>query len=54
VAAPERLSTAAREAVERADRIGVSAIGCFEVATLVCRRRIVLNRPVGHPPPRRS
>jgi PIN domain nuclease of toxin-antitoxin system len=36
------LGDAWREALERADRIGVSAISCFEVAWLVHHGRIVL------------
>lgn len=44
---PGRLSAPARGAIERADRIGVCTISCWEVATLVRRGRIELDREVG-------
>jgi PIN domain nuclease of toxin-antitoxin system len=43
---PSRLSQAAREALDRADEIGVSAISCFELAGLVRRGRIRLDRSI--------
>lgn len=45
VAAPDRLSKRAREAVDGATEIGVSAISAWEVATLEQRGRITLDRP---------
>lgn len=44
-AAPDRLSPAARDAIDRADEIGVSAISAWEVAMLVERGRVSLDRP---------
>ena len=44
--APEKLSRPAARAIERADRIGVCTISAWEVATLVERRRIALDRDV--------
>jgi PIN domain nuclease of toxin-antitoxin system len=44
--APERLSDAAREAIDQAPSIGVSTLSAWEVATLVARRRISLDRDV--------
>ncbi len=41
---PNRLSSTAHEAIERAGSLGVPAICCFEVATLHARRRIELLR----------
>jgi PIN domain nuclease of toxin-antitoxin system len=46
-AQPERLSTAARRAIDDADRIGVSTLSAWEVAMLVVRRRIELDRDIG-------
>ncbi len=46
VAAPERLSQAAREAVERA-RVCVSTLSAWEIAMLSTRGRISLDRDVG-------
>ena len=45
VAAPDRLSPAAREAIDRADEIGIPAICAWEVAMLVERGRVRLDRP---------
>jgi PIN domain nuclease of toxin-antitoxin system len=45
VAKPEKLSKRAAEALEQADRLAVSAISCREVATLVSKGRLVLDRP---------
>jgi PIN domain nuclease of toxin-antitoxin system len=46
VSEPRRLSRPARHAIERADRIGVCSISCWEVAMLVRRGRIALDRDV--------
>lgn len=42
--APEKLSTRARDEIGRADRVAVSTMSCLEIATLVRRRRITLDR----------
>ncbi len=44
---PELLSARAREAIDRADRVGVCTISCWEVTMLVVRGRIALDREVG-------
>jgi len=44
VAEPKLLGRRASSAIQRADRIAVSAISCLEVATAVNRRRISLDR----------
>lgn len=41
---PDKLSPRAREAVEAADEVGVSAVSCWEVGMLA-RGRIHLDRP---------
>jgi PIN domain nuclease of toxin-antitoxin system len=41
---PERLSDAAREAIDGASRIGVSTLSVWEIATLTARGRISLDR----------
>jgi PIN domain nuclease of toxin-antitoxin system len=43
---PERLTTRVRRAIDEADRVLVSAISVWEVAMLVARRRIQLDRAV--------
>lgn len=43
---PTRLSTAARRAIDEAERVLVSAISVWEVAMLIAKRRIQLDRPV--------
>jgi PIN domain nuclease of toxin-antitoxin system len=43
---PERLSPRARRAIDQADGVLVSAISVWEVAMLVAKRRIQLDRPV--------
>jgi PIN domain nuclease of toxin-antitoxin system len=43
-ASPARLSARARAAIEAAGEIAVSAISVWEVATLVARRRLELDR----------
>lgn len=44
--APERLSDAARRAIDGASRIGVSTLSAWELATLTVRGRISLDREV--------
>jgi PIN domain nuclease of toxin-antitoxin system len=46
IAEPSKLSRAARRAIDDAETIGVCAISAWEVATLVRRRRISLDRDV--------
>lgn len=46
VAQPDRLSAAARAALDDAERIGVSTLSVWEVAMLTARKRISLDRPV--------
>ncbi len=41
---PERLSDAARQAIRSADQVGVSTFSCWEVARLVERGRLELDR----------
>jgi PIN domain nuclease of toxin-antitoxin system len=43
---PGRLSARARAAVEAADALGVSAISVWELATLVAKKRLELDRDV--------
>jgi PIN domain nuclease of toxin-antitoxin system len=43
---PKRLSPRARRALDEAERLLVSAISVWEVAMLVAKRRIQLDRPV--------
>jgi PIN domain nuclease of toxin-antitoxin system len=43
---PKRLTTGARRAIDQAERALVSAISVWEVAMLVAKRRIQLDRPV--------
>jgi len=43
---PARLGKAGRRAVDQARTIGIPAICCLEVAALVARGRVVLDRPV--------
>jgi PIN domain nuclease of toxin-antitoxin system len=43
---PKHLSTAARRAIDQAEHKLVSAISVWEVAMLVAKRRIQLDRPV--------
>jgi PIN domain nuclease of toxin-antitoxin system len=43
---PNRLSARARRAIDEAERALVSAISVWEVAMLVAKRRIRLDRPV--------
>ena len=45
---PKRLSAGARRAIDRAGQALVSAISVWEVAMLVAKRRIRLDRPVEH------
>ena len=46
LAEPAKLGKRAREHLASASRIGVSAISCWEVATLVAKRRLGLDRDV--------
>jgi PIN domain nuclease of toxin-antitoxin system len=46
VAQPDRLSAGARAALDDAERIGVSTLSAWEVAMLIVRGRISLDRPV--------
>ena len=43
---PKRITTRARRAIDEAERVLVSAISVWEVAMLVAKRRIQLDRPV--------
>ena len=43
---PKRLTKSARRAIDEAERVLVSAISVWEVAMLVAKRRIQLDRPV--------
>jgi PIN domain nuclease of toxin-antitoxin system len=45
-AAPEKLSSRARAAIDEADAVGVCAITCWEIAMLVVRGRLELDRGV--------
>ncbi|MFN0027506.1 MAG: type II toxin-antitoxin system VapC family toxin [Acidimicrobiales bacterium] len=42
----DRLSIEARRRIERADVLYVSPITCWEIAMLVSKRRVALDRPV--------
>lgn len=44
-AGSEKLGDAARTAIEGEDRVGIAAISCWEVAMLVARGRLTLDRP---------
>jgi PIN domain nuclease of toxin-antitoxin system len=46
LAAPERLSDTARDAIDQAPSIGVSTLSAWEIATLVARGRVSLDRDV--------
>ena len=46
VAAPRKVSRAATNAIERADRVGVSTASLFELVELVERQRVALKAPV--------
>ena len=43
---PKRLTASARRAIDQAEQVLVSAISVWEVAMLVAKRRIQLDRPV--------
>lgn len=43
---PEQLSAKARRSIDEAQKIGVSAISCWEIATLVRKGRLELDRDV--------
>ena len=44
--APEKLSEPAQTAIAEATGLGVPAISCWEVAMLVAKRRLSLDRPI--------
>lgn len=46
VASPEHLSEAGAQAIDRSDQLGISAITCWEIAMLVEKGRIEIDRPV--------
>jgi PIN domain nuclease of toxin-antitoxin system len=46
VASPEHLSEAGAQAIDRSDRLGISAITCWEIAMLVEKGKIEIDRPV--------
>ena len=43
---PERLTTSARRAIDEVERVLVSAVSVWEVAMLVAKRRIQLDRTI--------
>jgi PIN domain nuclease of toxin-antitoxin system len=43
---PAKLGARAREEVDRTDQVGIATISAWEVATLVLRDRIELDRPL--------
>lgn len=43
---PKRLGAAARRAIAKADRLGLAAISLWELAMLVEKRRLSLNREI--------
>jgi PIN domain nuclease of toxin-antitoxin system len=45
VASPDRLSEVAATAIDSADKIGISAISCWEIAMLAEKKRLELDRP---------
>lgn len=46
VAAPDNLSEASAAAIDESDALGVAAISCWEVAMLVEKGRVEIDRPV--------
>lgn len=46
MAAPEQLSTSALREIDEATRVGVSSLSAWEIATLVRRGRISLDRDI--------
>lgn len=46
-AAPSRLSRSAARLIADSGEIGVSAASCYELARLVARKRLKLDRPTG-------
>jgi PIN domain nuclease of toxin-antitoxin system len=46
VASPEHLSEEGAQAIDKSDRLGISAITCWEIAMLVEKGRIEIDRPV--------
>ncbi len=47
IAAPDKLSSTARQILEESDEIGVSVISCWEVSMLVSKQRLAFDRDVG-------
>ena len=47
IASPQKISTHARRAIEEAKELAVSAISLWEVAMLVAKSRLELDRDVG-------
>ncbi len=45
-ARPQALSARARQAIDEAKEVGVSPITCWEIAMLVAKRRLTLDREV--------
>lgn len=43
---PQRLGRKARKEINRTSRIGVHIISCFEIAILVKKEKIILDKPV--------
>lgn len=43
---PKRLGSSARRAIAKTDRLGVAAVSLWELALLVEKRRLVLDRPL--------
>ncbi len=46
VSAPEKLGAGARDALDRAERVAVCTISCWEIAMLSVRGRIALDRGI--------
>jgi len=44
---PEKLSRKAIQAIQQAEMIGIAAITCWEIAMLVAKQRLTLDREVG-------
>ncbi len=44
---PEKLSRKAAKTIQQAEAIGIAAITCWEIAMLVSKQRLVLDREVG-------
>jgi PIN domain nuclease of toxin-antitoxin system len=48
VGEPRRLGRRTARAIDDADRIGIAAVSCFEVAAAVAKGRVILDRPPLH------